>query len=374
MSISISSPVKSLGNLEPKYRAHYFKSDVRQASLNLLICLSSNLLFIFNDFQMMGASIQFYQYLIARLSFTLSILCSVLVLQKSRSIATYDRTLLFTVIVYMLFGTYMSTNCAPQLRTMQTSIDLLMICGAYVLFATKLITMLLATVPLTFSALFNHWSGEGIVSSSTPFLIIIFLTANFFGLVFYAYVHNSRRQEYKVRLEELAACENYRRLATIDDLTGIFNRRKLLKLAKKEFNHFLCTAQPLSVVLIDIDYFKKLNDTYGHLTGDKILTIFTTFISNKIRSTDIWGRIGGEEFVLILPNTTSEEAKNISEHFRLDTNNLRVLANGVSIEITISIGVTNANTTDSALHKVLQRADIALYQAKQAGRNKVVVV
>lgn len=181
---------------------------------------------------------------------------------------------------------------------------------------------------------------------------------------------SSELEKHKNNLEGLVVkrTEQLEKLATIDDLTQIYNRRKLYELADYEIERSLRYNQPLSVIMIDIDHFKKINDTHGHDIGDQTLLSLSKIISNIIRKTDVFGRIGGEEFVLILPGTDIKSAKEFAERIRLCIENEKF--SGVN-HITISLGVTQCIEEDK-LRPLFKRADTALYAAKNDGRNRVV--
>ena len=157
-------------------------------------------------------------------------------------------------------------------------------------------------------------------------------------------------------------------LATIDDLTKIYNRRKFFELAKKEFARNSRYKHGLAIIMIDIDHFKKINDLHGHQTGDKTLQRLTSTISSLIRNTDIFGRIGGEEFSLILPETPKQAAKEFAERMRACIENEK---HPKINRLTISMGLTQLYDDDT-FESAFNRADVALYAAKNNGRNCVV--
>jgi diguanylate cyclase (GGDEF)-like protein len=157
--------------------------------------------------------------------------------------------------------------------------------------------------------------------------------------------------------------------ATHDKLTQIFNRFKFDELFKIEYQRSIRYKRPLSIAILDIDHFKKINDTYGHLTGDKILQKLARKVRSSIRKTDIFARWGGEEFVILLDETKGEQALRMCEH-------LRELAKEPDSHelpnITISIGLSELRF-DESKESFLKRADEALYEAKNGGRDKVVL-
>lgn len=181
---------------------------------------------------------------------------------------------------------------------------------------------------------------------------------------------NRELTHYKSNLEEIVSVRTRQleKLATIDDLTQIYNRRKFFELADYELERNARYQHPLSIIMIDIDHFKKINDKYGHQTGDTTLHILAQTILETIRTTDIFGRIGGEEFALVLPETPKHEAKDFAERIRLCIENTKFPGVGY---ITICSGVTEYFENDDA-NSIFNRADVALYAAKNEGRNRVV--
>ncbi len=157
-------------------------------------------------------------------------------------------------------------------------------------------------------------------------------------------------------------------LAQIDSLTGLYSRRHLLALAEHEFKYSSRYRQPFSLIMIDIDHFKVINDTFGHAVGDKTLKEISLSLRNSVRGVDIVGRYGGEEFMVVLTNTQLSEACVMAERLRKQISNLKEQ----TLEITASFGVAQLDQgKDSSLETVIQRADTALYAAKKAGRNRV---
>jgi diguanylate cyclase (GGDEF)-like protein len=163
--------------------------------------------------------------------------------------------------------------------------------------------------------------------------------------------------------------------ATRDHLTGLWNRRMLEDVLGKEVMKALRYKLPLSIMIIDIDDFKKYNDTYGHLQGDEAIKHVTKIILKNIRKADFAARYGGEEFVVVLPNTKKENAKIVAERIRKEVENTKIKK--VSLElpedcekITVSIGVAELKNN---INETLRDADSALLEAKRKGKNVVVV-
>ena len=160
-------------------------------------------------------------------------------------------------------------------------------------------------------------------------------------------------------------------MALFDSLTGTLNRPAFFQHADKEFTRSKRYYRPLSVIMLDIDHFKRVNDQHGHSGGDQVLQIFAEACQEVIRSTDLMGRVGGEEFALLLPDTPLKAAFNLAERLRERINKYPYLAGEMLIEITASLGVAEMQNDDGDFKALLQRADEALYSAKHAGRNQV---
>jgi diguanylate cyclase (GGDEF)-like protein len=167
------------------------------------------------------------------------------------------------------------------------------------------------------------------------------------------------------------ALRETRELTLVDQLTGVYNRRYFDFYMEKTITLSNKTGIPLHIILLDIDYFKAVNDTYGHSAGDNILKQVAGIIQDNIRASDGLVRIGGEEFVVLVPETTTKECLQIAERIRTAVSNAHFTHRGKHIPITISAGVAKY-ARSSAAHFIHQ-ADQALYQAKAQGRNQVVV-
>ncbi len=162
------------------------------------------------------------------------------------------------------------------------------------------------------------------------------------------------------------------RLAMTDELTGILNRRSFFSRGAEEVNRFLRYQAPLTLLILDIDGFKKINDTYGHMAGDQVLKDFVGALQRNLRRTDILARLGGEEFGIILQNTGKGNASVAAEKLRMAVEKQSCVVNeGQTVNVTVSIGVAAANDEVQSFETLLRNADAALYRAKDQGRNRV---
>jgi diguanylate cyclase (GGDEF)-like protein len=173
-----------------------------------------------------------------------------------------------------------------------------------------------------------------------------------------------------IRLEK--ALDLINELATRDDLTGTHNRRYLLELIESECHRRKRSGRPFCVCLLDIDFFKRINDTYGHSAGDTVLREFALAVQRHIRVSDSFGRYGGEEFLLMLPETSLDEATMLAERIRVCIEGLRFPEVAAELFLSVSTGIAQFNA-DESIDRTIARADEALYRAKSNGRNRVVV-
>jgi diguanylate cyclase len=183
--------------------------------------------------------------------------------------------------------------------------------------------------------------------------------------------NSMRRTLHRRTIELKVASQRIEELAQLDELTGVLNRRHILKCLNEEMTRAQRSNIPCSVAIIDLDFFKRINDQFGHLAGDEALRTFAISIFANIRTIDKLGRYGGEEFLLILPDTAKDQAIRTLDRLRSIVSELDWTAISENFNLTMSAGICSVRQADSA-EDILARADIALYRAKDVGRNRVV--
>jgi diguanylate cyclase (GGDEF)-like protein len=163
-------------------------------------------------------------------------------------------------------------------------------------------------------------------------------------------------------------------IALYDTLTGLYNRRYFEERLGVETQKSFCSSTPLSLVMVDIDHFKKVNDTFGHTAGDQVLCKTSSLLKNSIRKKDMVARYGGEEFMLILPETGLEESFLIAERIRRLVENTSFEIGQAQVNLTISMGISNfPSHRAKSKEELVRMTDQALYDAKRGGRNKVCI-
>lgn len=187
-------------------------------------------------------------------------------------------------------------------------------------------------------------------------------------------LNNTLEKKVNKRTKELSdANKKLLEISTKDYLTNIANRRYFFEIGLKSLHIAKRENSDLSIVCIDIDFFKNINDTYGHNIGDEILKLIANNMNKYIRKSDILARIGGEEFVILLNNTNEQNAYALAEKIRVHIESLIYKNDKIEIRTSISMGISQLRAKDDDLDSIIIRADKALYEAKNTGRNKSVI-
>lgn len=256
---------------------------------------------------------------------------------------------------------------------------LLLIAIHFRLAGTSLALLIAFTLSMLGTALhtgpFTHIDDILSVFNLQLFLFAIGLTLHYLALLQELLSQSQLKLETEVasRTEALAAAnKRLEELVTTDELTGVANRREWQRRCEEAITYARRYQQPLSVLMIDIDHFKNVNDRYGHLAGDLTLKELCRVCTAELRASDCFARWGGEEFVLLLPGTSRAEAISTGNKLRIAVEQLAVVHfQEHTIKITISIGVAMLEENDKRLDHLLNRADQAMYAAKAGGRNQV---
>jgi diguanylate cyclase (GGDEF)-like protein len=186
-------------------------------------------------------------------------------------------------------------------------------------------------------------------------------------------LNKSLTKKVKIRTKELEdKNKELMRLAHYDFLTGIYNRSCFFSLASKYLNTVKRHNLPFHIISLDLDNFKKINDTYGHPVGDKVLIEFTKIVSSYMRKSDLFGRTGGEEFIICIQNNQLDGVKTLAEKIRSKFEAKKIKIKDSQISATVSIGIAQMQSDDT-LEELIEKSDKALYKAKEQGRNQTIV-
>ncbi len=174
-------------------------------------------------------------------------------------------------------------------------------------------------------------------------------------------------------LRQRRSTQRINKLALTDALTGVANRRHVEVAAEQALEHSRANDEPLAVLTFDLDWFKRINDGHGHACGDQVLVRVARACESVLRQKDLLGRMGGEEFIVLLPGTSADAALLVAERLRDSVHRLDLSDLAADLNVTISLGLAMLRPQDDGVHDVIDRADAALYRAKEAGRNRVAV-
>jgi diguanylate cyclase (GGDEF)-like protein len=236
----------------------------------------------------------------------------------------------------------------------------------------------------SFDRIADKWAGAKavVISKKTIWFtlaaafIVLVLLAAIAGIVYTIRVRkiniilNNEIKAHHAAEEQKSLAEKE---ARTDVLTGMHNRRAFLEFANSESALAKRHGRSCTCIMLDVDFFKKINDTYGHQVGDDALKAVANSIAKVIRTSDIAGRIGGEEFAIILPETTANAAKLLTERLRLSIANIVLSLDDCDVTFTASFGISELNHDDASIESAMSRADIALFEAKRQGRNRIVL-
>jgi diguanylate cyclase (GGDEF)-like protein len=359
-----------LPDLEDDYRRHFLRSDAVQATVAIAVLLLLSIFIIPSDYLVLGPTFRFYVMLAGRVFALLVGIPTAFVLNRTRDLKVYDRALLAIMIVAVVLVLLADSRRPPEFQG-QAAIDVVLLLSIYLVVPNPLTVR--ASLALVFTAvslillLVKHASPVAVNSD-----LAVHLSANVLGFIISARLYNHRRLQFKAQTEEKLAREELRRLATTDALTGLDNRRALIQRGLEEFARSHRYNRPYSILIMDIDNFKQVNDTYGHAAGDEVLRQFARQIVGRMRKQDVFGRLGGEEFAMLLPETRLHDALTVSERLRrLCAESTYKVEDGEEVRITLSIGLVERTEDDASFDSLQKRADDMLYRAKQTGRNCV---
>jgi len=349
----------------------YLKEDILHTKTAIIVAICFCLIFIRNDYVFFGINFLFYQVVFARIIFVLLSVGALFSLNKINVFRQHERLAYVWYSLFILLCTYINlTRQDDNINFTYLDTVVVVLITLYFpgpLWGKTILAGCLAISDLTILVFIKNpkyiLSIEVIACSYLISLLLGFMIATKF--------QKFRYEQYYALVKEHTMRLELEKVAYTDYLTGAFNRRKFFQLGEDQFNLFKRNKTSFSIIMMDIDYFKNLNDKFGHAAGDVFLKTFTKAIVDHKRPCDILGRLGGEEFALVSPGTNFEFAIESAEKLRSLCENNEVFFNKKLLQATVSIGATDVWEKDNSFHDVLKRADSALYQAKREGRNRV---
>jgi diguanylate cyclase (GGDEF)-like protein len=355
--------VKLPPGLEDAYRQFYFKLDLKQARTTLMVMTLPILSPALLDYILLGLGPRFFLSAFGRLLFLAYTFHLYLKLAHVRNVRSYDRNILTWLVIggiCLVIGIFLR----PAGYSGNTIVFIVMIIFLYFGLPTRFIYWISIgtaySVSILFTVLFLKEFSDPAEIMDTVLALLVVAAG---GLFINRRIDNYKRNHF-------LAFQRIDDLASRDSLTGVLNRRVFLEQAEKEMVRFKRYGKPFCLLISDMDEFKKINDTHGHLEGDAVLQKYVSLVNSEVRSSDFFGRIGGEEFCMVLPETTAEDAVQIAARISHKCAALDLHSRaGNKIAFSVSTGISQVQTDDSSIDLVISRADEALYRAKKEGHN-----
>jgi diguanylate cyclase (GGDEF)-like protein len=362
----------SLGDAEGDFRVSPLKTDIRQSVLHMSLVSISVLALLRVDAILFANRPDLFMKMVAyRIGYVLITLLFGVVLYRTEKVRHYDRLIfgwLFLTIVFLVLF-----NFTRPLNYLTSSFDVIVPFAIYVLSPLRIHQTISLALSFSVGTLYvAHFFKSGVdpitlqVATSAQFVVQIL------GWLSALQIQTYRRKSFQAFIDEKDAKEMVAYLANIDPLTTSLTRRHFFNIAEAEFLRFKRYKRAMAVMVIDVDNFKRVNDTYGHHAGDLALRSLSLVAMDHKRAPDTFGRLGGEEFGLLLPETNLQQATIVAERIRSMWEQSPVNLDGEPIHSTVSIGVAGASPADTAFEDLLRRADQMMYKAKNSGRNRVV--
>lgn len=367
---------------ELRFRKWSHKATVTQTRLTLLIAITILVAYLISDYFMLHADSVFYYSLIIRILIFAGGLITIGVISITQSPSLFDKVIFIfqaiaIALLLFIFAVLKTDIVAASLAVVLVAISM------YLLMPNRLYIASLLSVSLSIGFIILSMKNYDLSQLLLLQLAMIMLGANLIGATFCARSHLVKRKEFLELMRERSAREALqqeiaKRLkleklllhqTRTDVLTGATNRRYFMELGDEEINRSLRYGRPMSLLMIDLDHFKEINDQYGHSVGDEVLQRFSELCHSSLRKSDIFGRLGGEEFAIIIPEESLHGAEQTAERIRLRVEEAFA---STPYRLTASIGVTELGSHDNTIGDLLRRADNMMYKAKHRGRNRVI--
>jgi diguanylate cyclase (GGDEF)-like protein len=361
-----------LGEMEGEYRAFHLKDDIRQSSFYIIIAIISVV-------SMIGADVGLYKnrpdlflwMILYRGGFAFVSTLVLIAIRRTGKVKAYDRLMLgwlcFVILFLLLF------NFTRPAGFLTIAYDVILPLAIYIISPLKIFYSFALAFGFSIGILYiDFFHKAGVDPATLNMVLFAQFLVHVIGLTSSIQIQSYRRKSFRAYILEKDAKEMVAYLANIDPLTKSLTRRQFFHMAESEFRRFTRYRRQLSIMVLDADHFKNINDTYGHYAGDLVLRSLSLVVLEQKRTQDIYGRLGGEEFALLLPETSLQQAKIVAERVQKAWAGTPCNVDDQIIHSTVSIGVAEANDQDQSFEDVLRRADRMMYKAKEAGRNRVV--
>ena len=365
-----------LGKIDPAYREAFLQEDINRARIVIASVALMVLGYIYIDYQELRLIPSFFLLAIYQIILFLASIWLFFNLPKFKKVNFADHSILIWSLS-MVVLTMFSTTSRDTIYLENVNINNLWVLGFYLLLPNRQPFKLIPALTISIISIYLLLNSESLIIHGATRLniitnIITLIAINIIGFLSSIQLESQRFHQYLIQKTLLAGREQLRELAITDSLTGTLNRRGFLEMANVEFDRFKRYGEIFSFAIIDMDRLKKINDTYGHPVGDLALEKLVEAIKLEKRFSDTTGRLAGDEFGLLLPNTHAVQALEIMSRIKTRLADSSVdLPNDQRLQISISAGVTEVDKSDKFFDDIYRRADKALLSAKDKGRNTI---
>jgi diguanylate cyclase (GGDEF)-like protein len=365
-----------LGKIDQDYRQAFLREDITLIRIIITIAAIWALGFIYVEYLSLSLSPLFYLLGLLRFLFISASIGLLIKLPKINDLDTIDFAVFAWSIACVLL-IYASNLLRNDISTKNINANLAIILGFYLIVPNrqlyKTVPVLLVTMISLYILCISH--GASFEELTQP-IILSYISAiivmDVIGFLVSVRFDVQRHQQYLIQKTLIDGRAQLKQLATTDSLTGILNRRSFFESAEIQFDRFKRYKERFSFVIIDIDNLKTINDTYGHPAGDHSILLLTDTINGEKRSSDVIGRLAGDEFGIVLPNTSAGRALDVLTRIQEVLGDTIVESpNKRQFQVSFSAGVTQARKADESFDELYRRADKALLAAKQSGRNRI---
>jgi diguanylate cyclase (GGDEF)-like protein len=366
----------ALGKIDRDYRESFLREDKTQA--RILIAISAIWAFGYSYVEYMDLKTVplFYLLFVLRFFFSSASICLSLKLPRINNPSLFDLAILAWSIAVVLL-TFTSNLSRDELTIKTINVSLAWVLGFYFILPTKhlyksipalLISILSIYILYNYKNLTLHEIGMPVLLSKLSAVLVM----NIIGFVIALRLDSQRYHQYLIQKTLIDGRAQLKEMATSDSLTGIFNRRGFFEIASTEFDRYQRYGEKFAFAIIDVDKLKRINDTYGHPAGDHSIKLLTETINAEKRSSDTSGRLAGDEFGIILPNTSAGQALEVLSRIKNSLADTIVESpNKQQFQVSFSAGVASIDESDKSFDDLYRRADKALLTAKQLGGNRI---
>jgi diguanylate cyclase (GGDEF)-like protein len=365
------NPLKSLGELDQACKEYYLKSDVRLSSISIIAAIFVVPPMTYLDYTYYQFTPDFFETVFAELAYVIFSCVIVFLIRRNQQVRTYEK-LVFTWSLATSILCFLFTVLQPSRVVENVIFCLLFLIANFITMQNSLWFRLIPAtfIYLAYLALFlTNLTWFTFPNDYMFTLMLIMLTL--VGMTVVATTNQSKLTTFTLHKNEQETRLLFEQLARTDSLTEIPNRRSYYEHAEQEWSRYKRYSSVFCVAILDLDNFKKVNDTYGHKAGDDVLRQFSRLIAAQTRTTDFFARVGGEEFGLILGETDQTTAVTVITRFKEILSDHKLHFDQSDIVITFSIGVAESRSDDQSLDDMIRRADQALYTAKALGRDRI---